>query len=678
MATHDGYLADFFDDDGLKTVLVIQESGSKLQVIEQFGKQRSIKVGQVLCRYPGGALRSELSLVIPALQARLAQLSSSIDCELLWSQIETHEKDLELEDITSLWFGRAGAEELSACFRALLADNLHFKRNGLSFQARTPAQVEALLVNREREHKKRERKTLIQLWLDKLEHGQLPDNSESAEDSPAETSAQARQFQAEFEKALLEFLVERKQSDVGKVFLSRHPENPYEAAFEVLDRLGLLPPGSNPVSLIAGINPEFSKAALDEAATLSLREPLADNTRLDMTYLPAFSIDDETTREIDDALTIEDLGERIRLGIHIADLTSLIEVQNVLDREAQNRTLTIYLPEETYTMFPERIGTDLASLAQGQSRPALSLLADFDKGNKTLLAAEFALTVVRNSWRLTYEQADDIITTDEAHPLTKAIRTAHEIAVALRQSRLANKAFQISRPELRVRVAGDEIFLTLNRGTSSAQLLVQEMMILYNSRAGQQAHDTSLPVIYRVQAPPEGRDFPRGKEIDYQPHTAALLFKRIKPARLSLEPGAHSGLGVSYYIQASSPIRRYADLVMQRQLASSLLERSPAYEQGELYRILAAAEETSREISAIERRSIRFWALEYLKRREKTERYSAIAIQPVGGRTLVELEDYALRGLLESGGIRPQPGEKLHVSIETVEAKRDLLTFRRA
>lgn len=685
MATHDGYLADFLDEDSIKTVLVVQDAGSKLQVIEQFGKQRTIKSGQVLCRYPGGAMRSELALVIPALQSRIIQLASSIDCELLWSQIETHEKDLAVGDIAALWFGRAGAEEISACFRVLAADSLRFKRNGLSFQARTPAQVESLLLTRQREGEKRLREAAIHLWLDELERGHIPDNDEARTpetvpqtESLPEGTACTQEQATEFSKALLEFLVERKQSDIGKVFSERHPENPYEAAFEVLDRLGLLPPGSNPVSLIAGINPEFSKAALDEAASLSVPDPREDGRRLDMTHLPAFSIDDETTREIDDACTIEDLGDRIRVGVHIADATALIELQSTLDREAQNRTLTIYLPEETYTMFPERIGCDLASLNEGQDRRALSLLADFDKSSKTLLSHEFALTVIRNTWRLTYDQADQIIAGAETHSMTGAIRNAHEIACALRQNRLDNRAFQISRPELRVHVRDGQISLKVNRGTSQAQVLVQEMMVLYNSLAGKRAVDESLPVIYRVQGAPDGRDFPSGQEITYQPHTAGALFKRIRPARLSLEPGAHSGLGVPYYIQASSPIRRYADLVMQRQLTAAALGRRPAYDQGELYRILAAAEGTSREISAIERRSIRFWALEYLVREDKTRDYTAIAVQPVGGRTLIELDEYPLRGLLDAGGSRPQPGERIQVRIATVEAKRDILTFVRA
>jgi exoribonuclease-2 len=682
LANQDGYLADVFDDDALKTVLVIQELGAKFQVVEQFGKQRSIKAAQVLCRYPGGAMRSELTTSIPALQARVSALSLDIDCELLWSQIGTHDKDLSVKELAGLWFGQAGPDEISATFRVLADESLYFKRNGLSFQARNESQVQALRLSRQREDEKRQREQGIRLWLDHLESGQIPDDDEGIgpetvhPENQTEDASIPIETAEEYTKALLEFLIDRRQSDLSKVFTERHPGNPYEAAFETLDRLGRLPPNSNPVSLIAGINPEFSKAALDEAAALDSTNPLTDGKRLDLTHLAALSIDDESTREIDDACTIEIFEKTIRIGVHIADVSSLIEQQGVLDREAQGRTLTIYLPEETWTMFPERIGCDLASLAEGQARRALSLLADFDRQTGSLLTHDFAVTVIRNTWRLTYEQTDAILDGAE-HEMAEPLREAYRIARCLRQGRLENKAFLIARPELRVHVADGEITLTVNRTTSQAQVLVQELMVLYNSLAGKRALDESIPVIYRVQSPPEGRDFPSGQEIEYQAHTAGALFRHIRPARLSLEPGAHAGLGVPYYIQASSPIRRYADLVMQRQLTAAALGRRPAYEQGELYRILAAAEGTSREISAIERRSIRFWALEFLARENPAREYTAIAVQPVGGRTLIELEDYPMRALLEAGGTRPQPGERVTVKLATVDAKRDILTCTR-
>jgi len=191
-------------------------------------------------------------------------------------------------------------------------------------------------------------------------------------------------------------------------------------------------------------------------------------------------------------------------------------------------------------------------------------------------------------------------------------------------------------------------------------------MILYNASAARFAQSSALPVIYRVQAPPDGKDFPFGRELAYEPHTARALFKRIRPARLSLEVGAHAGLGEAAYIQITSPIRRYSDLIMQRQLLAHIRGRRPVYEQGELYRVLAAVEDTSREISAIERSSIRFWALEYLARAAGGQEYTAIALFEIPGGTLVELEEYPLRAILE--GARLKAGERMPAILRCVLA----------
>jgi exoribonuclease-2 len=256
------------------------------------------------------------------------------------------------------------------------------------------------------------------------------------------------------------------------------------------------------------------------------------------------------------------------------------------------------------------------------------------------------------------------------HPLLDALETAYVIAEKLKAARLSRKAFLITRPELHAHVDNGEITLTVMRETGKAHRIVQEMMILYNASAARYAQGLALPVIYRVQTPPDGKDFPVGHEIQYEPHIARMLFKRIRPARLSLEPGAHAGLGEAAYIQVTSPLRRYSDLIMQRQLFAAVRGRRPVYEQGELYRVLAAVDETSREISAIERHSIRFWALEYLARAEE-KNYTAIALFEFHGGMLVELEEYPLRAILE--GARLKAGDRVPVRITHVDPQSDIL-----
>jgi len=689
LAAQEGRLIDFLDGDALETVLVIQEAPAKLQVVTQFGKQKSIKASQVVCGFADAPTRGELSAAIAALHERIDALVREIDTELIWAGTEPKEKDCSLREYAEAYYGEAGGEHISALFRALMQDQTRFKRNGLAFRARSEAQAEALLLAEERERDKKARELAIRAWLAGLASGyDTPeaDEIEQKEDTAEGAHEKQTANEKEFTQALATFLLERRESDVSRVFCQAYRENPRESAYEILSRLGLLPADCNPIKLIAGINPEFSHAALAEALALpddspsellgetgaSLGEPEPD--RLDRTALPAFSIDDALTTEIDDALTVEfetrDNKESIRIGVHIADVASLIPVQGALDREAQARTLTVYLPEEIFAMFPKRIGSELASLKEGAIRRAISLFVEFDAETFLPLGREFRATYIRNAHRLTYDEVDEVLS-GASHPLSETLHKASAVAERLKATRLANNAFLITRPELHAHVENGEITLTVIQGASPARSLVQEFMILYNSSAARFAKESSLPVIYRVQGKPEGKDFPLGQELRYEPQSARQLFKRIRPAHLSLEPGAHAGLGEAAYIQVSSPIRRYSDLIMQRQLLAAVKGRRPVYEQGELYRVLAAVEDTSREISAIERRSVRFWALEYLAREGMERSYTATALLPIAGGTLIELEEYPLRAVLEH--TRARAGEKVAVRITQVDARRDIL-----
>ena len=156
----------------------------------------------------------------------------------------------------------------------------------------------------------------------------------------------------------------------------------------------------------------------------------------------------------------------------------------------------------------------------------------------------------------------------------------------------------------------------------------------------------------------------------------ALAFERLrktfKRSRLSLTPGLHSGLGLGAYTQASSPIRRYADLVTQRQFTATLSGVPVPYGREELLQILAAAEAAEQEIRAIEDRSTNYWLLEYLARYKKGESLLAVVLDPKGN---IELQDYYLRGRVSSPA-KLQPGEVVHVRIETIDPAKGEVRFR--
>src|SRR5262249_54157179 len=315
-------------------------------------------------------------------------------------------------------------------------------------------------------------------------------------------------------------------------------------------------------------------------------------TRFDYQNAVTFSIDDEDTREVDDALSVLHRGAEIIVGIHIADVSAFVQKGELLDAEAAHRSSSIYLPSVTVRMFPERLATDLASLNSGSPRPAYTVEVRFDEqGNR--LGYRIALTTINVQKRFSYDDADRALDAGDT-----SFQTLHRIAQQLHDERAGRGAITFRRPELKIRIKGDEIEIKKINSSSPSRFIVSEMMILANGLSADFASVNALPVIYRTQ---EARD---AVAVEETPAVEALAFERLrktfKRSRLSLTPGLHSGLGLSAYTQASSPIRRYADLVTQRQFTAMLKGLAIPHGREELLRILVTAEAAEQEIRTIE------------------------------------------------------------------------------
>jgi len=250
------------------------------------------------------------------------------------------------------------------------------------------------------------------------------------------------------------------------------------------------------------------------------------------------------------------------------------------------------------------------------------------------------------------------------------LQTLHQIARQLQDARAARGAITFRRPELKIRVTGDEIDVKKINPNSPSRFIVSEMMILANGLSADFASVNALPVIYRTQEPREA------VAVEDAPAVEALAFERLrktfKRSRLSLTPALHSGLGLSAYTQASSPIRRYADLVTQRQFTAMLSGAAVPYGREELLQILVTAETAEQEIRAIEDRSTNYWLLEYLSRYKREEPLAAVVLDAKGG---IELQDFYLRGKVTSAN-KVKPGDAVSVRIESIEPSKGDIRFR--
>jgi len=692
----EGRIIEFLDAEELRLAYVRKQERDRLHVIDPRGRNSTVHGDRVVIVHRPST-EGEFPALARQISEKVSARQSEVDVELLWQSVGTRQRELNPSELAELFFAETTPETESAVFRALSEDNLFFKRKGAQFLPKTEEQVLSERTRRQRQRAREEFREHVVKVLEQL----LKKNT----DIPEESGVILDRIQ--------NWLRFKTGDEIGLILEEiAGAAKARDAAYDILLRAGRVDPTLDRFLVTAGIDPHFSPTLIEAAAQLTPYTHIP--ARLDYQDSPAFTIDDEDTQEVDDALTVRWEGDEIVVGIHIADVSAFVRKGDILDAEASRRSSTIYLPSITVPMFPERLSTDLASLRTAVPRPAFTVEVRFDK-QANRAGYRIALSTINVQKRLSYDEADQIIESDPA------LYTLHRIAKQLRDARSNRGAITFRRAELKIRVKGDEIQITKINPNSPSRFVVSEMMILANGLAADFASVNSIPVIYRTQEPREAlavedtlsaaldagdstktapsirrdpqRDLKspaldavdstagrlRGSDITLSGTSKAveaLAFERLrktfKRSRLSLTPGLHSGLGLGAYTQASSPIRRYADLVTQRQFTAMLSGVPVPYGREELLQILAAAEAAEQEIRAIEDRSTNYWLLEYLARYKRGESLAAVVLDPKGN---IELQDYYLRGRV-SGPVKLRPGEMVDVRIETIDPAKGEVRFR--
>lgn len=632
-----GALVEYLDAGKLRPGLVVRESEKELTLLDARGRQAQVARELVLVHHPGRKTGPEdLAATVAALEEERARLSAELDLNLLWEVVHEQGRAFSASELAELFFGNRSAAATSVMLEALLADRLYFVRRHMEFIPREAAQVARLRQQEERlrlksDSAKRTRELLRAVIAD----GFVP----PAEETGALVSELARYLENPFTRS----------SELTAMLAQVAPEVPPPAvAYEVLERLGAAPAGPR-FAVIGGVKLEHDAEALSEAlAPHNVPRPPLDDP-LSMT------IDDEETLEVDDALSAEPLpGDRLRVRIHIALVADHVEKGSAMDREAAARAVTVYLPEVTARMLPEAVSCDRASLKAGEERSVLTTEVELNPDGGIARSSIYP-TRVRVGARLNYAEADRILAGERAADpaLAATLGRLHAMALRLRERRRSAGAVLTQRREPKVRVRGDLIEVQVIDPGSPGRTLVAEFMVLSNHVAARYAVEHGVPIIYRVQ-PLAGGD---------------LAGQR---PRLSLYPEFHAGVGLDCYAQLSSPIRRYSDLVLQRQILGALSEpRAEAYRVEELLSVLGGTEAADAEAKELERRARRYWVLRYLER-NTAGRLLAGTVQRDG--LSVELDGYAVRGSLHGAPNLPT-NTRILVQVSKIDLLRGWLAL---
>ncbi len=569
------------------------------------------------------------------LEAERAELSSELDLNLLWEVVHEQGRTFNADELAELFFGRRLAAASSVMLEALLNDRLYFTRRHMDFEARSPEQVERLRVQAEKIRMRSDEFREMQRVIRQILHGA---SNATAEEAAPLVAKLKPYIENPFTRSRdLTAMLEQAAPDIESV----------EAAFEILDRLREAPQLPR-FATIAGLKADFSEAvALEAESAVAPDRPQTDGGF-------SVTIDDEETVEVDDALSCESLPDgSLRVRVHISLVADFVTKDSLMDREAAQRATTVYLPEATVRMLPDAISCKAASLIAGEVRPVLTTDVIISSDGEIVEASIYPARI-KISQRLDYDRVDvilaDLASTGE---LADTLRKLNLAAGRLRERRRRAGALFIQRREAKVRVRGDDIQIEVLDTSSPSRLLVGEFMVLSNYVAARYAADHRIPIIYRVQPKTNGE------------------FASQRP-RLSLYPEYHAGIGLDYYAQFSSPIRRYADLVLQRQLIAALARPDhSAYSQEELLAVLAGAENAEAEGRELERRAKRYWTLRYLERHATDSELGAIVTREGAS---AELTDYSVRGTLH-GAPNVPTGSLIVVQTGRVDPLRGWLTM---
>lgn len=647
----------WWDRDGPRLAIAGGEEKRRLRLVDAKGKALRVPPGRfaftVEPGLPPGDDPESLRLAgerVVRLAERVERLAEEVDVPLLWEVVvETMSAEPHPPD-TLADLALAGGDGISraALVVALAEDDLHFVRRGEGWEPRAREAVAQLRVERARTAEREEDTSRFLRAL-----GETPW-------VPSGSDVERRGL-----AALEQVALHGDDADPTSIKLADSllkevglpTDLPREGAFLALRHAGVFAADDVNLPILAhGLATTFAED-VNEAA----RVEVGTAGRRDLTHLETLSIDSASTREIDDLLSIEPgVGETLRLGVHIADASAFVEPGGLLDRTARARGVTHYFPERRLPMLPPAISEDAASLLEGVDRPALSFFADVD-GAGAVRSFEIVRSVVRSRRRSSYDEVDRAVASDDALSLLDRVarcRTAW---------RLARGAVLLRSDEIDLHVQDGVVIAERLPADSRSRDIVTEAMVVAGEVAARFALERGVPMPYRSQAAPTGLP-PTPPGGFSSPREVRDVRRKLSRARSSIEPAPHGSLGLDAYVQATSPLRRYPDLVAHRQILDA------PYDRDTLAEIVADGERHERVARRAEREAREYWALRWLADRVgETIEADVVETEP---RPVVSLRDVPREQPLPSLSGRAEAGDRVRLEIVRVRPRGGVAVLR--
>ena len=395
---------------------------------------------------------------------------------------------------------------------------------------------------------------------------------------------------------------------------------------------------------------------------------------------PVVTIDGETARDFDDAVSVAELaGGGFRLFVHVADVSHYVKPGDTIDLEAQARGTSVYFPDRVYPMVPERLADDLCSLRPGDNRLVQSVVIDFDR-RTDVVATRFADGVIRSAARLTYTQVADLLEGRSNHAqmsrdVAAMLRRAEALRERLEQKRRARGSvdFDLPAPTILLDVEGAMTGIKIEP-RNRAHRMIEEFMLAANEAVATWLTAHKVPALFRVHDDPDplkieglaafakslgltlksGRGGVRPGDIQRlldeaeglpaYPVLTQLSLRSMKQARYSPEDTGHFGLAAPHYLHFTSPIRRYPDLVVHRALRAARHKQKAAL-RGDVTELADSCSKLEREAEAAERELLDWKKVKFLRGREG-EAFAGVVTGVARFGIFVQLERGIAEGLV--------------------------------
>ncbi|PSB11911.1 RNB domain-containing ribonuclease [Pleurocapsa sp. CCALA 161] len=595
----------------------------------------------------------------------LAEVESYLDpssLEIAWEMLIEDNDTVTPQQMAELLFSEQSPVACYAAHFLLSQDKVYFKQKSEHYEPRPAAQVEEIKHQLEVQAEKEEEKNQFIAHLQQALAGEKIHWSESD-----------RLRLEAIEKLALDSNHTSKLAQEILQSAGRHFDA--QGAWQLLVDLGWWSRHENLFLRRSSYPTTFSKKVLDVVQPRLQSDPAETNdNRLDLTHLKVCTIDDESTTEIDDGLSVEYLENgTAKIWVHIADPTRLVNPGDELDLEARRRSTSLYLPTGMVSMFPPELATGPMSLVEGKTCSALSFGVILDESGG-IQEYEIHPSLIKPTYRLTYDDVDEMLQLGVQNE--PEIADLAKISYLRRSWRKDQGAIQIKMPESVIKVQDEEVTIELIDSSPSRQL-VAEMMILAGQIGGKYGTENNLPLPYRGQPQPELPPEEELLQLPAGPTRFCAIRSCMPRSEMSMSPIRHASLGLDSYVQVTSPIRRYTDLLSHFQIKAHLKGEELPFSREELQEIVYSVSSSSYEATLVERQTNRYWGLEYLRRNSKCV-WDVVVL-----RWLRQDEDLGLI-LIEDLGMelphrfdRPVAlGERLEMQVTHADPQRDEVRLR--